>query len=132
MIGDETLVPPNTSQPDRPPDAVLSNTATPVFGSATALTSAIVRRAQPLSVCQDCFATKAEQPLPAPLHAVSVQPRVLLALVRLVPPTAVTNRDAAGNCGPKPLSPELAVIATPGWLKNELSWLVSVEDSPPP
>jgi hypothetical protein len=34
---------------------LLSYTATPVFGSATAETSATVRRAQPLSVCQDCL-----------------------------------------------------------------------------
>jgi NAD(P)-dependent dehydrogenase (short-subunit alcohol dehydrogenase family) len=47
MSGDATLVPPNTNQPDKPPDEVLSKTATPVFGSATALTSAIVRRAHP-------------------------------------------------------------------------------------
>src|SRR6266487_659142 len=132
MIGAETLVPPNTNQPLRPWKAVLSNTATPVFGSATALTSATVRRTQPLSVCQDGLVTKAEQPLPAPLHTVSLQPRLFDAVRRLVPPTAVTKRDAAGNSTPKPESPELAVTATPGWLKNVFSSLVSAEYSPPP
>ena len=53
-------------------------------------TSATVLRAQPASVCQLGFAMYALHPLPAPLHAVSVQPRELLAFVRLVPPTAVT------------------------------------------
>ncbi|MFL5290769.1 MAG: hypothetical protein ACJ78W_09105 [Myxococcales bacterium] len=32
-----------------------------------------------------------------------------------VPPTAVTNCEAAGNSTPKPLSPELTVMAMPGW-----------------
>ena len=50
---------------------------------------------------------------------------------RDVPPTAVTNCEAAGYSTPKPLSPELTVIATPGWLKctSELVWPL---DSPPP
>src|SRR5437667_4960403 len=101
MTGAATLVPPKTSQPDRPWKAKLSKTATPVAGSATALTSATVRRAQPVSVCQLGLVTKAEQPLPAPFHTVSVQPRAFDARTRLVPPTAVTNRDAAGNSTPK-------------------------------
>src|SRR3954463_13979036 len=40
MIGEDALVPPKTSQPPAP----LSYTATPVFGSATAETSAMARR----------------------------------------------------------------------------------------
>src|SRR5262249_4426489 len=98
----------------------------------TALTSATVRRVQPVSCCQVGLATTAEQPLPAPFHTVSVQPRPPVAVRRLVPPTAVTNRDAAGNSTPKPASPELAVIAMPGWLKNRFSSVVSAESSPPP
>jgi len=39
------------------------------------------------------------------------------AVVSDVPPTAVTSSEAAGYETPKPLSPELAVIATPGWSK---------------
>ena len=37
------------------------------------------------------------QPLPVPLHTVSLQPRELLAGLRLVPPTATTCGDDAGN-----------------------------------
>src|SRR5690348_16696354 len=109
MIGDETLVPPKTSQPPTPPN--VSYTATPVFGSATAETSASARLAQPVLklAWPESAALNAEQPLPAPLHPVSVQPRVPPPWVRWVPPTAVTKCDDAGNCAPKPLSPELAV-----------------------
>src|SRR5262249_16665638 len=89
------------------------NTATPVLGSATAETSATVRLAQPASFCHVGFAYTVLHPLPAPLHAVSVKPRVLLARTRLVPPTAVTCGDDAGNSTPNPLSPELAVTAIP-------------------
>ncbi|WP_378208213.1 hypothetical protein [Amycolatopsis plumensis] len=42
------------------------------------------------------FATLVEQPLPAPLHAVSVQPRVPPPWVSEVPPTAVTYCEEAG------------------------------------
>jgi hypothetical protein len=41
-----------------------------------------------------------EQPLPAPDHAVSVQPREFDAAFRLVPPTAVTYCEAAGQLTP--------------------------------
>jgi hypothetical protein len=94
-----------------------NSTATPVFGSATAETSATVRRAQPVSVCHAGFGSNALQPLPAPLHADSIQPRAFAAVVSDVPPTAVTSGEAAGYETPNPLSPELAVIATPGWSK---------------
>src|SRR6266702_350531 len=110
MIGDATLVPPNTCQ------LPCTNTATPVFGSATADTSATVRWAQPVSVWNAGFGSKAEQPLPAPDHAVSDQPRALESWNSDVPPTEVTKGDAAGYSTPKPLSPLLAVTATPGWL----------------
>src|ERR671936_952584 len=111
MIGDEALVPPTVNH--RP----AKSTATPVFGSATAETSATVRREHPESVCQEGFVTWELQPLPAPLHALSDQPRrVAPSAVRLVPPTATTYREAAGNSTPYPLSPELTVTAIPGWL----------------
>ena len=84
MIGDEALVPPTVNH------WPAKRTATPVFGSATAETSATVRLAQPESVCQAGFASYALQPLPAPLHALSVQPRRAAAAVSDVPPTAVT------------------------------------------
>ena len=59
----------------------------------------------------------AEQPLPAPDHADSVQPRVVPAAFRSeVPPTATTNCEDAGNSTPNPPSPEEAVTAMPGWL----------------
>src|SRR5215831_12478742 len=102
MIGEATLVPPKTSQPDSPPEAKLSKTATPVLGSATADTSASARLAQP--VLNDAWplstAFRVEQPLPAPDHAVSVKPRELLARRNDVPPTAVTKCDEAGNWTP--------------------------------
>src|SRR3954452_19327412 len=126
MIGEEALVPPTVTH--MPPNSTL----TPVLGSATADTSATVRRAQPVSVWYDGFASKALQPLPAPSHADSLQPRAVpAARVRDVPPTAVRNGDAAGYETPKPLSPELAVIAMPGWLKWT-SFAVSSLDSSPP
>src|SRR5690348_14008469 len=110
MIGAATLVPPKMYHP-------LSYTATPVAGSATAATSAIERRLHPASCCHAGLAIYALQPLPAPLHAVSDQPRALPSRRSVVPPTAVTKRDAAGNCGPNPASPLLAVIIARGWLK---------------
>src|ERR671930_2046024 len=125
MIGDEALVPPTVNK--RPE----KKTATPVFGSATAETSATVRREQPVSVCQAGFASNALQPLPAPLHALSVQPRVDELRVSEVPPTAVRKRDAAGYETPKPLSPELAVMATPGWLKCASSAVWPLYSPPP-
>src|ERR1700759_3372925 len=112
MTGDATLVPPKTRH------APCTNTATPVFGSATADTSATDRFAQPVSVWNAGLVCCAEHPLPAPDHALSDQPRALLSGSRLVPPTPVTFGDAAGYCTPKPRSPVLAVIATPGWSKN--------------
>src|SRR5215831_8567394 len=116
MIGAATLVPPKTK--NVPPVPNVSATATPVFGSATAATSATARRAQLVATpfWKAGLASTAEQPEPAPLHTVSPQPRALLLRTRWVPPTAVTNGEAAGYSTPKPLSPELAVTATPGWL----------------
>ena len=103
MIGDDTLVPPNTVQP---PEPYWSYTATPVAGSASAETSATVRCVQPVSVWNDGFVSYFEQPLPAPSlaevdHTVSVQPRALLVdLVSDVPPTEVTYGELAGNSTP--------------------------------
>src|SRR5215469_15663436 len=110
MIGEETLVPPKTSQPDTRYE---SKTSTPVFGSATAETSAMARRLQCAVMfaifCQLGCASTVLQPLPAPLQALSTRGEID---VSDVPPTEVTKGDAAGYCGPKPLSPELAVMAT--------------------
>ena len=100
MIGAPTLVPPKTYHlpPAVPPLIPAHHTPqTPVFGSATAATSPTVRLPQPLSVCHDGFAKTVLQPLPVPFHTVSLQPRELLAGVRLVPPTATTCGDDAGN-----------------------------------
>jgi hypothetical protein len=126
MIGEATLVPPKIYQ------APLYVTHTPVDGSATAETSATVRREQPLSACQVGLEEKALQPLPAPLHTVSVALRVPVFpdCCKLVPPTAVTYGEEAGYSTPYPASPELAVMATPGRLKtaSKLDWpLNSVE-----
>src|SRR5919197_6019872 len=130
--GAATLVPPNTSHWLWPWIGTVSKTATPVAGSATADTSATARRGQPVPTpaCPVSWVLNAEQPLPAPFHAVSVQPRLLLARVSDVPPTAVTKRDDAGYDTPNPLSPELAVIATPGWLNG--APLTASEASAPP
>jgi len=96
MIGAPALVPPKTYHALAPVEPG-AYTATPVFGSATAATSPAVRLAQPLSTCHDGFAKTVLQPLPVPFHTVSLQPRELLAEVRLVPPTATTCGDDAGN-----------------------------------
>src|SRR4051794_37787142 len=113
MIGADALVPPNTIQPGEPN---VSYTATPVFGSATAETSATLRRPHPLSACYAGLAMYAEQPDPAPDQELSEKPRALPSRLSEVPPTAVTYCEAAGNSTPKPLSPELTVMAIPGWL----------------
>ena len=72
-------------------------------GSATAETSASARLAQPvvMPLWKAGLATYVEQPEPAPsvelvFQTVSVQPRVLLAVVSEVPPTAVTYFEVAG------------------------------------
>ena len=65
-------------------------------GSATADTSATVRFAHSASVWKLGFGSKPEQPLPAPLHTLSSQPRALLEWLSEVPPTAVTYCDEAG------------------------------------
>src|SRR5690348_11741683 len=107
MIGDDALVPPTTPQPLKQLPRTwlmrlqfVSYRCTPLFGSATADTSATVRRAQAVSGCHGCLASYAEQPLPAPLQAVSLQPRAFEARPSVVPPTAVTNGEAAGYSTP--------------------------------
>src|SRR5690348_11932439 len=100
MIGVEALVPPTWFQPPLPLE--VSNTATPVLGSATAATSALVRLLQPVSCCQDGLGSTAEQPEPVPSppalepHTVSVQPREFDAVRREVPPTDTTSGDVDG------------------------------------
>src|SRR3954468_22509187 len=131
MMGAATLVPPNTSQPPPPVRPKVSYTETPVDGLATAETSATVRRAHPVSCCHDGLGMTPLQPDPAPLHTVSVKPRAEASRVSEVPPTAVTNCDAAGNSTPKPLSPELTVMAMPGWLKCASSVVSLVYSLPP-
>ena len=61
----------------------------------------MVRRAHPVSVWNEGFASYREQPLPAPSvkfvdHTASVHPRALLVRDSFVPPTAVTYGEAAG------------------------------------
>ena len=116
MSGELRLVPPTWAQPSRPcatPSSIrtsqllldpqllyVSYTPRPELGSASAETSATVRLAQPVSCCQDGLGSYDEQPLPAPDHALSVQPRELDAWVSVVPPTAVTYCEAAGYSTP--------------------------------
>src|SRR5579859_5792844 len=90
MIGADTLVPPSTFHPR-------SYVATPVAGSPTAEMSATNRFMQPVSFCQVGFAWDLLHPLPAPLHAVSAQPRADADARSDVPPTERTAGDAAGN-----------------------------------
>src|ERR1700687_6133504 len=66
MIGELRLVPPTTSHPSK---RRVSYAATPVGGSATAATSATVRRSQSRSFCQPGLRMYAEQPLVEPAHA---------------------------------------------------------------
>src|SRR3954449_12094890 len=100
MIGADALVPPTVTH------APMKRTFTPVSGSATAETSATVRFAQPVSVCQAGLGSKALQPLPAPDHADSVQPRAVEGLrVSDVPPTAVRNGEDAGYGGGRAYAP---------------------------
>src|SRR5215471_15353229 len=129
MIGEDSEVPPTWSQP---PWLSVLKIAAPVFGSASADTSLSSRLLHPVTeVCQEGLGDKAEQPPPEDDHGVSVQPRELLAVFSVVPPTEVTNWASAGNSGPG-LSPAETVIATPGWLKKLLASVASVEYSAPP
>src|SRR5215472_8839156 len=137
MTGAPTLVPPTINQPLLPWNETLSNTETPVPGSASAETSATARAPHTLTTfrlaaCQLGCASKALQPLPAPLQAVSDQPRATAgSFVRVVPPTAVTNGEAAGYWTPKPPSPELAVMAMVGWLKCASRPVSALSSAPP-
>ena len=65
-------------------------------------TEQVVLLAMPgwLGACQEGWEKTALQPLPAPDQAVSDQPRGVLEVVRLVPPTAVTQFEDAGNATP--------------------------------
>src|SRR5262249_43469310 len=105
-----------------PPGGV-KRMATPVSGAATADTSAMPRRLpqpvdpQLVTLVWNAFARVRElQPLPAPSQAVSELRAPVAVSVSRVPPTAITCGSAAGYEVPNPLSPEEAVIATPGWL----------------
>src|SRR5437868_5346230 len=103
-IGDDRLVPPTTNQPPRFGTPIVyggvrfgvlyeSYTARPVPGSASAETSATLRRGQPASCCHAGLGSKSEHPLPDPLQAVSLKPRAVSSAVSVVPPTAVTYGD---------------------------------------
>src|SRR5438552_18991254 len=94
MSGEDRLVPPTTNQPLNPN---VSYTAAPEVGLASAETSVYVRfLPQSGSDCQAGFGSYGAQPLPAPAHADSDQPRSLPSLCRYVPPTAMTYCEAAG------------------------------------
>src|SRR5215472_8727579 len=102
-IGEEALVPPTSFHPPLP--LVVSYTATPVAGSASAATSLSIRLEQPgrpSAVCQDGCGSTVEQPDPVPsepvavFHTDSLQPREFEAVLRVVPPTETTFGEAAG------------------------------------
>src|SRR6266576_2105775 len=108
MIGDERLVPPIVHQCsfNSSHSAPESCTAKPVYGSASADTSATARPPeQPTapqlarSSCQAGAANVTLQPpppAPLPFHTVSPVQTPLLRLKR-VPPTATTSGEEAGN-----------------------------------
>src|SRR5205085_465124 len=115
MIGAEALVPPNTAQP-LPPN--VRNTATPVAGSATADTSATVLRGHPGSCCHGGFGDCAEQPEPAPFHAVSLQPRGLLALTSRIVQSGQTAEPRSTSSEISPAQPASGLgsgLAAPFW-----------------
>src|SRR5580698_6727701 len=103
MIGDDSLVPPTSFQPPLP--LVVSYTAAPVLGSASAATSLSTRSAQAalrieIDACQDGCGSKAEQPDPVPsvelvFQTLSVQPRELEEVLSVVPPTETTFGEVA-------------------------------------
>src|SRR5689334_3392248 len=103
MIGDDSLVPPHCAQLEFLllfGETVLSP---PLFGSAAAETSAIARLAHPVLTVDGATAVfTVEQPEPAPLHAVSLMRLgfVPVVIFSVVPPTAVTLLDDAGNDAP--------------------------------
>src|SRR5215475_1758725 len=101
ISGAATLVPPNTWNADALDD-VGANTATPVLGSATAETSASMRRVQPVSCCQLGLANTVLQPLPVAsvLLVSQTVSRGVLPMWTAVPPTARTPVHVAGNWGP--------------------------------
>jgi hypothetical protein len=100
IIGAATLVPPTTTHAlvvaDEGP-----YTATPVAGSATALTSATFLIVHPVELateaCHGISAKNVLHPDPDPAQADSLQPLLLLALVNEVPPTAITVLEEAGK-----------------------------------
>jgi hypothetical protein len=112
MIGEEALVPPTTCHEPSLLES-LQYTATPVSGSPIADTSASMRLAQLLSVCQLGFGMTALQPLPPLFQAVSAQPRDDEDVFSVVPPTASTPAEVAGYDAPYPLSPADAVMRMP-------------------
>jgi len=93
MIGEDALVPPTTCQPPW-------YTATPVWGSPTAETSASMRFAQLLSVCQLGLGMTELQPLPPLFQAASAQPRDDDDCWSVVPPTASAPAELAGYEAP--------------------------------
>src|SRR5947209_216543 len=125
------LVPPRVTQPFSAELKIV----TPTRESASIETSGTERAAQPpATVCHDGSPTMMLQPLPEPDQTLSLQPRGFVeSAVRLVPPTAVTNGEEAGNwtC-PMPRSPALAVIAIPGWLNAACASASMLGTLPPP
>src|ERR1700691_6466555 len=96
IMGDDSLVPPTSFQPPLP--LVVSYTAAPVLGSASAATSLSTRCEQTAvmterAACQAGWGSLEEQPDPVPSvelvsQTLSVQPRELEAVLREVPATA--------------------------------------------
>src|ERR1700752_4973462 len=87
--GEETLVPPKTSQPLKPWHDVLSYTDTPVFGSASNEKSGAERcvvSAFATPTCQLGIASYWLGPPPLPLHPVSLLSVPLALSFTLVPP----------------------------------------------
>src|ERR1041384_7010767 len=123
----------------KPPSLAL-NTATPVFGSATAEMSDAARRPHALvgtvSTWNDGSGMRVLHVLPALDHAVSVQPRVVLDLTRCVPPTANTCADVLGKSPAAPVLPlsplDTNTLTFWVWVQNCASSEASLADDPPP
>src|ERR1700691_590594 len=104
IIGEDSLVPPTSFQPPLP--LVVSYTAAPVLGSASAATSLSTRCEQTAvmterAACQDGCGSLEEQPEPVPSvelvsQTLSVQPRELDEVLSEVPPTPTTCGEVAG------------------------------------
>src|SRR5260370_37354168 len=97
--GEETLVPPKTSQPLAPWHRGVSETETPVLGFASKEKSGAERCVASVPAMPDWdagFGSNALAPPPLPLQPVSLAKLPLLSRFTLVPPAETTNGETLG------------------------------------